>query len=81
MKKENEIRNVFLNEIERNKELLKQLSNIMTNDKMKKMIISKDDFKNYFNEKKSMELKEYEEYLNRNKCLENFPTFSRLSSK
>ena len=43
MKKENEIRNVFLNEIERNKELLKQLSNIMTNDKMKKMIISKDD--------------------------------------
>lgn len=39
--------------------------NIIKNEQMKKMIISKEDFRNYFNEKRSIKLIEYEGYLNK----------------
>lgn len=52
---ENEIKNEIF--------ILKQLNNIVTKENMKKMIISKEDYINYVNQKKTIELKEYEKYL------------------
>lgn len=43
--------------------ILNQLNNIVTNENMKKIMISKEDFKKYLKSKKIITLNEYNKYL------------------
>lgn len=58
------------------------MKDVILNEVMKEKIISREDFKNYFNRKQIITKEEYSIYFNKNnanKSLEKFPTFSRLS--
>lgn len=53
---------------------------VVLNEIKKELIISKEDFKDYFNERRIITKQEYREYLeSKNRSSEKFPTFSRLS--
>nr|DAD94828.1 MAG TPA: hypothetical protein [Siphoviridae sp. ctiJI15] len=52
------------------------MEDVVENEVMKELIISKEDFKNCFYERKIITKQEYKEYLkNKNKSSDKFPDF------